>query len=1017
LGGAAKLAELLAGDVYAEAKKLLRQMSQAEKRELRQAFDQAWAAASAGAYSEALGGLFNHRPFQEAVAAGLLDPLEGFDVQAVKEEWANKFPGDERELKRFFRSLEKLLLRDPLWKPLLEPLREAAENGDLHKALAQQAPGLSIGQFIAQQTVFQQVVEPGGVAIGGQARVQICQNYYLAPSGNAALSGAEFDKCLKEYLDWVAQANDQARLFGVESMGSAKGRPNKLLQDVFLPVSLRYFAPLSRRELEEIEAQAELHEKKRVYLKKIKQKQAAGALVELPDLLVSSSRLAVIGGPGCGKSTLLAYLSLALARQVETGTCFFKLPKAPLVPVLIPLRYYRQYKELCAQKADPDPDKACWGTLRGFIPWYINRYSTRNFPGDFFDRLLRGGGCVLMLDGLDEVVDQAERGQVRAEVERLVCEQYPKNQVIVTAREAGYQKDAVFGEDFLRLDVQPLADKQIAVLVENWCRQLYPLEVEERKQELLQAAAEINRRTERAQQAGLVRSPLMTSMVISVKYYEAELPRERARLYEAVVRVILQAQYLREDITREALITQVGDWDEQREWLSELALEMQAGGEKGAVISEGRLREILGRSLTAEQVERFVVYIRQRGGLFEERAEMFQFAHLSFQEFLAARRLAKMREKAYPVLAEHLLDSWWRETLMLVYGFGKMDYPEAAKAYLDWLQTQNGADEGRLAGLELAGAALLEVEKAQPAAVEKMAQTLSAVLFDPARQSSPRTRWRAGDTLARLGDPRFDPDWYFLPREPLLGFIKIPAGAFVMGSDPQVDKDTRDDEKPQHTLFLPDYYLGKYPVTTAQFGVFVKSSGYTPQNEDCLRELPNHPVRWVTWYEACAYCEWLDRMLHGREDLPGLLKDVLSQGGRVSLPSEAEWEKAARGVDGRLYPWGNDYDPKKANVEMQIGEPSCVGSFPAGGSLYGCADLAGNVWEWTRSLFKIYPYVSFDGREDLTLKGSRVLRGGSFIDHNRGIHCTSRSCDNPGEGDFSLGFRVSVVSPVLTSEL
>ena len=287
-------------------------------------------------------------------------------------------------------------------------------------------------------------------------------------------------------------------------------------------------------------------------------------------------------------------------------------------------------------------------------------------------------GCLLMLDGLDEVVSREERGQVRQEVEYLVNDIYPGNQVIVTAREAGYRDEPVFGDDFTRLDVQRLNDEQVRTLVANWCRQLYPEEEERRTEELMQAIREINELRTREDLPPLVSTPLMTTMVVSVKWGETELPRERAKLYEAGVKVILQAQYVPEDPARKEVVEWGGPWEAQRDWLSILALEMHEGGRDGAAIREERLREIPEPHLDPEALDRFVQAVRHRGGLLEERGEFFQFVHLTFQEFLAARLLAKQRERGWPRLLPHIGDPWWREVVLLTYGFAQADYPPAA---------------------------------------------------------------------------------------------------------------------------------------------------------------------------------------------------------------------------------------------------------------------------------------------------------------------------------------------------
>jgi len=162
-----------------------------------------------------------------------------------------------------------------------------------------------------------------------------------------------------------------------------------------------------------------------------------GEPVPLADLLTLSDRIAIVGGAGSGKSTVLAYLAATLARAAQTGESpAYRLPGKDLpVPLIIPLRYYRDYLDKCCDAQGKQIEDPRIGTLAGFIPWYLRRRNpVLDLSEDFFDRLLVGGGCLLMLDGLDEVVSRSQRGQVGQEVERLVQTVYPGNRVIVTAR-------------------------------------------------------------------------------------------------------------------------------------------------------------------------------------------------------------------------------------------------------------------------------------------------------------------------------------------------------------------------------------------------------------------------------------------------------------------------------------------------------------------------------------------------------------------------------------------------------
>ncbi len=229
------------------------------------------------------------------------------------------------------------------------------------------------------------------------------------------------------------------------------------------------------------------------------------------------------------------------------------------------------------------------------------------------------------------------------------------------------------------------------------------------------------------------------------------------------------------------------------------------------------------------------------------------------------------------------------------------------------------------------------------------------------------------------------------------GMILIPAGEFLMGSDPKKDKEARDDERPQHTLYLPNYYLGKTPVTNAQYAAFVRAAGYTRPKHWKSRKPPtdkeDHPVVHVSWHDAIAYCHWLAEV----------------SGKSYLLPSEAEWEKGARGIDGRIYPWGSQWDVERCNIdEGGKGGTTPVEAYPEGTSFYGLLDMVGNVWEWTRSVYKDYPYVPDDGREDFEYGGNRVLRGGSWYFDKHFARCASRFRDYPDFRGSPVGFRVAV---------
>lgn len=245
---------------------------------------------------------------------------------------------------------------------------------------------------------------------------------------------------------------------------------------------------------------------------------------------------------------------------------------------------------------------------------------------------------------------------------------------------------------------------------------------------------------------------------------------------------------------------------------------------------------------------------------------------------------------------------------------------------------------------------------------------------------------------------------------------------------PEIERELLEREIPQHKVYLGEYYIGKYPVTNKEFAAFVEEAGYittaktegsgvvfTPEFNEVrgadwqhpfgpdsnIDKKSNHQVVQVSWYDAVEYCRWLSQRT----------------GKKYRLPTEAEWENAARGGDGRIFPWGDDWDPTICNVEYRIKDTTPVGKFsPASDSPYGCADMCGNVFEWTStttgsskpwpSKYK-YPYNAKDGREDPHFKTRRIGRGGSY---SRGeVFCRTafRFADPPNDRYSAQGFRVA----------
>lgn len=229
--------------------------------------------------------------------------------------------------------------------------------------------------------------------------------------------------------------------------------------------------------------------------------------------------------------------------------------------------------------------------------------------------------------------------------------------------------------------------------------------------------------------------------------------------------------------------------------------------------------------------------------------------------------------------------------------------------------------------------------------------------------------------------------------------VLITGGSFIMGGN-----NVEANYHPEHQVQIADFYIDRWPVTNLEYKKFIDDTGHYVPNYDvswCDTEQYNwdpdsrtypagkadHPVVLVTWADAMAYAAWAGKR----------------------LPTEAEWERAARGLQGRRYPWGNAFLLENCNCkEAGLKETSPVGAFsPGGDTPEGVVDMIGNVWEWTNSLFRPYPYTPDDGRESRKADGFRVLRGASWINDANVVHCLTRL-----DGDFqyfnNVGFRCAV---------
>lgn len=323
-----------------------------------------------------------------------------------------------------------------------------------------------------------------------------------------------------------------------------------------------------------------------------------------------------------------------------------------------------------------------------------------------------------------------------------------------------------------------------------------------------------------------------------------------------------------------------------------------------------------------------------------------------------------------------------------------------------------------LAGTQVAAAPASMPGKPEPTPAPIQPQSAPAVQQRPAPRSPqlitlPRERFP--ERLERLGfvaQVTTDPDTgnkTTLIRPPL---CRVSEGPFLMGSTPRQDISAFDDEKPQITVDLPAYQIARFPVTVAEYACFVETGHLAPAGWDTLQRNLDYPIVNVSWYDARDYAAWLAALT----------------GEPWKLPSEAEWEKAARwdpkGNGGRglsrIYPWGKDFDARRCNTSAftpTIGTMTPVGTYGPeqaardGSSPYGVQDMAGTVWEWTRTIYDAQAYSKKTFRDGTNSAEDRVQRGGSYGDPAfRVARAACRHGNRPDYGYVYAGFRVVLLS-------
>ncbi|MGI9174183.1 MAG: SUMF1/EgtB/PvdO family nonheme iron enzyme [Rhodothermales bacterium] len=799
-----------------------------------------------------------------------------------------------------------------------------------------------------------------------------------------------------------------------------------------------------------------------------REKEGGDLLVQAVEAVAALPRLVILGEPGGGKSTLVNHLATQLARRrlgearSDVALPDWEADVRPL-PVRIVLRRFAAWLPAETKRGEA-------GHVWDYLVHQCERWGC---APQGVRRVLLEDAAVVFFDGLDEVseADAAKRSRIKEAIEAFAAP-LDRCKVVVTCRTYAYRAGDAWRlpeETFPVVELDLFDREQVQHFAAAWYRVVGPVKgwdaarQEDEADTLYKAVTGFDHLWQ------LARYPLLLTLMAQVHGRSGYLPQDRADLYDRVVNLLLAHWDNRvvRDVhggrtVEHGLIMRLGlRLDDLREVLARVAFtvhEQQEGeqdrGEGAADIPKLVLLEELRASLgSLDAAEKVLGYIQTRAGLLQARDNhTYAFPHKTFQEYLVATYVLKQAEFDEMLRERIGRDlAWWREVFLLAAVTSSRTTPRNLAVLVDCVLpeevTADAITMPKLEEVRLLAQALWESRFAEDVEKEQEKQRgdgrfmriyrrvqgwlQAALTADEALTAVERAA--AGTAIATLGDPREE---VLVPEA--MGFCHVPAGPFQMGS-PDSDEMALDNEKPLHEVELPyDYWIGRFPVTVGQFRSYVEATGKRVGDPDSLRGAANHPVVWVSWHEALGFCTWLtdrlravagERAGQASSQFDRSLWEGLHEGRlRIVLPSEAEWEKAARGAGApRRYPWGEEPDPNRANCsDTGIGTTSTVGCFPGGASPYGVEELSGNVFEWTRSLWGRefsdpayrYPYTPGDGREELSAseKILRVLRGGAFLNPQQFVRCAFRLNDFPLDRISFIGFRVVVLPSSLISE-
>lgn len=756
--------------------------------------------------------------------------------------------------------------------------------------------------------------------------------------------------------------------------------------------------------------------------------------------------LVLLGAPGSGKSSFLKFVALCMAgeflRHSEANLALLAvvLPVAgptvtkagqgwrhgPLLPIYIPLR------DLIADDLFIEQTQGSAEHLFEYVTRELARADLAEYR-PYLQRELWENGGILLLDGLDEVPDQADlRGQLRQAIEEFSAS-FPKCRIVISSRPYAYQEKRWQLPRFAETHLAPFDLWQMDRFIDYYFLHLLgahtPLAIQEAQTQANVLKAAVRNSTYLRE---LATSPLLLTLMVSLFVWRGGVLLDKSEeLYAQGVDLLLNEwERPKREPTDEGaaqpLALSVHEWlqapqQKIRQALEELAYRahaQQATLDATARIAESDIVDALLKAAGRDaRPGRLADYIQNRAGLLIDHGNGWHsFPHRTIQEYLAACYLTRTnfpKQLATLVRAE---PQRWREVLLLAGEKAVRGAPYAAWALVDRLcpvpytntttATESDWWMALLAGrllvrTELYRAEALDMSERQT--IDTVKGWLLALLATTVLPAADRVI--AGADLGVMGDPRRGVG-LTQAGLPEIDWIEIPAGPFLMGA-----------AKFSCALLTAPYRISRYPITVTQYQSFVRAGGYQdsrhwtaagwawrqhierqgPAPYTVPYVSPTLPITGVSWYEALAFCHWLSA----------------ETGDPIHLPSEVQWERAARHTDGRLYPWGDDFAVPRCNMrDSGIAQPSPVGLFPTGHAACGAAELAGNVWEWCatqwRNTYKAYAQ-SVDNAQ--TGVERRVLRGGSWANEQHFVRCAHRHRNYPDHWGPNVGFRVVALHP------